>query len=105
MTSSIVVLAGVNDAGKSSVAGAAIESAGAEFYNPDAEARELRRTNQSLSIEQANAQAWELGRGGLERALATGGFFAFETTLGANTIPDMLITHGERGSLVQCRHL
>src|SRR5947208_69692 len=78
MSARIIVLAGVNGAGKNSVAGAAILRAGGEFYNPDSAARELLDSNPSLTVEQANGQAWELGRRGLERALAQGEFFAFE---------------------------
>ena len=96
----IVVIAGVNGAGKSSVAGESIEAAGGAFYNPDAEARHLREANRSLTIEQANAMAWELGRRGLERALRSNEFFAIETTLGARTIPDMLIKGGREGAKI-----
>jgi predicted ABC-type ATPase len=97
MAARIVVLAGVNGAGKSSVAGAAILEAGGDFYNPDLIAGEVLQANPFLKRNQANAQAWELGRSGLERALAHGEFFAFETTLGARTLPSMLLT-GARSS-------
>lgn len=90
MSARIVVLAGVNGAGKSSVAGEAIRRRGGEFFNPDITARTLLDSNPGMTSEQANAQAWEFGRRGLERALAQGEFFAFETTLGGNTIADML---------------
>ena len=96
----IVVIAGVNGAGKSSVAGESIEAAGGAFYNPDAEARQLREANGSLTIEQANGIAWELGRRGLERALRSNEFFAIETTLGARTIADMLISGGRVGAKI-----
>jgi predicted ABC-type ATPase len=96
----IVVLAGVNGAGKTSIAGEAILGAEGEFYNPDAAARELRGSNPALTLEQANAQAWELGRRGLERALAKGEFFAFETTLGASTIPTMLLAGARQGAQI-----
>lgn len=92
MPARIVVLAGVNGAGKSSVVGEAIRCRGGEFYNPDITARTLLDGNPGMIPEHANAQAWEFGRRGLERALARGEFFAFETTLGGNTIPVMLLT-------------
>jgi predicted ABC-type ATPase len=100
MPALVVVLAGVNGAGKTSVAGEAIVGTGGEFHNPDAVARELQGGNPSLTIEQANAQARELGRRGLERALANGEFFAFETTLGASTIPAMLLAGARQGAAV-----
>lgn len=100
MPARVVVLGGVNGAGKTSVAGEAIVGTGGEFYNPDAVARELQGSNPSLTIEQANAQAWELGRRGLERTLANGEFFAFETTLGASTIPTMLLAGARQGAEV-----
>lgn len=86
----ILVLAGVNGAGKSSVAGARVLSAGGQFFNPDLNARALRDAHPGLSIEEANAQAWQHGRGLLERAIDTAANFAFETTLGATTIPKLL---------------
>lgn len=98
MPARIVVLAGVNGAGKSSVAGEAIRSSGGEFFNPDAAARLLFDSNPGVTQEQANAQAWEFGRRGLERALARGEFFAFETTLGANTITAMLLAGALQGA-------
>lgn len=100
MAARIVVLAGVNGAGKSSVAGAAILDHGGAFYNPDATAREFRDSNPALTVEQANAAAWELGRRGLEQALANGEFFALETTLGARTIPAMLRAGARQGAEV-----
>ena len=105
MPARIVVLAGVNGAGKSSVAGAAILRAGGEFYNPDSAARELLDSNPSLTVEQANGQAWELGRRGLERALAQGEFFAFETTLGAHTIPALLLAGARRGAEIHVSYI
>jgi predicted ABC-type ATPase len=101
----IVVLAGVNGAGKSSVAGEAIRASGGEFFDPDAAARQLLDGSPGLSIEQANAHAWELGRRGLERALAQSEFFAFETTLGGNTIPAMLMAGAEKGAEIHVSYV
>lgn len=98
MPARIVVLAGVNGAGKSSVAGAAIRAAGGEFFDPDSAARELLATNPSLTAAEANARAWEIGRSRLERALTQGEFFAFETTLGGKTICDLLLSGAACGA-------
>lgn len=105
MPARIVVLAGVNGAGKSSIAGAALRQAGGEFYDPDEAARELRSHDPGLSAEQANARAWAQGRQGLERALARGEFFAFETTLGARTIPDLLLDGARRGAEIHLSYV
>jgi predicted ABC-type ATPase len=85
----ILVLAGVNGAGKSSVGGTALRSAGLAWFNPDAYTRELE-TRLGLPPREANAQAWEEGRRRLEQAIARGTPHAFETTLGGRTIVDML---------------
>jgi predicted ABC-type ATPase len=85
----ILVLAGVNGAGKSSVGGARLAASGLDWFNPDAYAREL--TAQSgLDLAQANARAWEFGRAHLEAAIRQRSNYAFETTLGGNTIPALL---------------
>ena len=86
----IYVLAGVNGAGKSSIAGAAFRESGADYYNPDEFARALRVRNANLDQRAANAQAWSHGVTLLERALAQRLDFAFETTLGGSTIPGLL---------------
>ncbi|HMN45881.1 MAG TPA: zeta toxin family protein [Povalibacter sp.] len=85
----IFVLAGVNGAGKSSVGGNLLHEHGLSWFNPDSHARELM-TKHGLTLEEANAVAWHFGREQLEDAIATGRNFAFETTLGANTIPALL---------------
>jgi predicted ABC-type ATPase len=85
----IFVLAGVNGAGKSSVGGAMLADHGLTWFNPDTYARELM-AQLSLDLAEANARAWEYGRLQLETAIANGMNYAFETTLGARTIPDML---------------
>ncbi len=84
------VLAGVNGAGKSSIGGASLRSFGGEYYNPDEAARALMAANPALSQIEANGAAWHQGRRLLERALAERLDYAFETTLGANTIPRLL---------------
>jgi predicted ABC-type ATPase len=86
----IYVLAGVNGAGKSSLGGAAFRSSGADYYNPDEAARELMETQPGMTLAEANAAAWQTGRTLLERAIRKRLDFAFETTLGGNTLPRLL---------------
>lgn len=84
----IFVLAGVNGAGKSSVGGAILKEHGLEWFNPDAFSRE--RVAQGLGKDEADAEAWAYGRSRLEGAIAGRTDFAFETTLGGNTITALL---------------
>jgi predicted ABC-type ATPase len=85
----VLVLAGVNGAGKSSVAGALLQEAGLDWFNPDHYARALTQ-ELGLDIQQANARAWEFGRAALEAAIANRTNYAFETTLGGKTITGLL---------------
>jgi len=96
----LFVLAGVNGAGKSSLGGAAIQASGAEFFNPDVAAARLREQQPGLSGEQANGLAWTLGRRGLEKALADGLTYAFETTLGGTSIAKLLLEGARNGAEV-----
>ncbi len=84
----IFVLAGVNGAGKSSVGGAILEERALEWFNPDTFSRE--RVAQGIGKDEADAEAWAYGKSGLEGAIAGGTDFAFETTLGGNTITALL---------------
>jgi predicted ABC-type ATPase len=93
----IYVLAGVNGAGKSSIAGAAFRASGADYYNPDETARALRAADPALSQTDANGAAWQQGKRLLEKAVAERLDLAFETTLGANTIPALLAKAAARG--------
>jgi len=93
----IYVLAGVNGAGKSSIAGAAFRSNGADYYNPDETARALKAANPVLSQADANGAAWQQGKKLLEKAIAGRLDFALETTLGANTIPALLAKAAAQG--------
>lgn len=86
----IYVLAGVNGGGKSSIGGAAFREAGSDYYNPDEAARNLMASRPELTQAEANAIAWRIGRTLLERAIRDRLDFAFETTLGGNTIPRLL---------------
>ena len=87
----ITVLAGVNGAGKSSVVGSFIRQGGGDYYNPDEVTRDLLRKNPGLAPTTANGLAWSVGKERLERAITEGTDFVFETTLGANTITQLLL--------------
>lgn len=86
----IYVLAGVNGAGKSSVGGGELTAAGMTWFNPDTFARDLVRKGYSEAT--ANGVAWREGFDRLEQAIERGRSYAFETTLGGNTIPQRLRT-------------
>jgi predicted ABC-type ATPase len=101
----ITVIAGVNGAGKSTLVGETIRARGGAYYNPDEEARALRAADPGLSQEAANARAWEAGRAGLERAIARGEDFAFETTLGGATIATLLGRALDAGLEVVVRYI
>ena len=96
-TPRIYVLAGVNGAGKSSIGGAAIRAFGGEYFNPDEAARQLLAANPKLTQTEVNSTAWQHGRRLLERAISERLDFAFETTLGANTIPRLLAEAAAQG--------
>lgn len=97
----ITVIAGVNGAGKSSVAGANLRYNGADYFNPDEIARELRADNPGLSATEANAQAWQMGYEQLLRAIEEGQDYIFETTLGGNTICQTLHDAIDQGEAVR----
>ena len=88
--SRIYVLAGVNGAGKSSIAGAAFRAHGADYFNPDEAAGRLMAAHPRLSQTEANGLAWQQGKRLLERAIAERLDHAFETTLGGHTLPRLL---------------
>jgi predicted ABC-type ATPase len=100
MPARIYVLAGVNGAGKSSLGGAALQASGAEFFNPDTAARQLRQHQPGLSAEQANGLAWQLGQQGLEKALVDSLAYAFETTLGGRSVARQLAEGARAGAQV-----
>lgn len=93
----IYVLAGVNGAGKSSLGGAAVRELGGAYYNPDEAARSLMVANPRLAQTEANSKAWLIGKNLLEKAIANRLDFAFESTLGANTIPALLRGAAQKG--------
>lgn len=100
-TGEILVLAGTNGAGKSSVGGEALRRSGADYFNPDEMTRQLLVANPGLPDEEANALAWAEGKRRLELAIATRSTFAFETTLGGRTIARLLRRAGDAGMPVR----
>jgi predicted ABC-type ATPase len=95
----IVVLAGVNGAGKSSVVGAALEREGGSFYDPDSAARAYRSAGHSPG--EAESRAWQRGVEQLRRAVRDGSSYAFETTLGGRTITALLLHAAAEGRAVR----
>ncbi len=93
----IYVLAGVNGSGKSSIAGAAFREMGGDYYNPDEAARELRAQRPALRQTDANGAAWQRGFDYLKDVVERQLDYAFETTLGANSIPHMLSQAADSG--------
>ncbi len=67
-----------------------LRAAGADYFNPDEAARQIRAANAGMTQAEANGVAWHQGKRLLERAIAGGLDFAFESTLGATTIPALL---------------
>ena len=81
----LLVLAGVNGAGKSSIGGnVMLRRAGLPWFNPDTYTRLL--VQGGLPLAQANALAWQHGVDLLDQAVAAGHSHAFETTLGGATM-------------------
>ncbi|MBL8620498.1 MAG: zeta toxin family protein [Myxococcales bacterium] len=92
------VLAGASGAGKSSIGGAMIRRRGADYFDPDETAAMLRATGTLAA--QADAEAWNIGRALLERAIEQRLDFAIETTLGGRTMPALLREAATRGFVV-----
>jgi len=93
----LYVIAGVNGAGKSSIAGATFRALGSDYFNPDEAARRLIAVNPALSQKAANSAAWRQGVRLLRRAIEERLDFAFETTLGGNTITQILAHAAAKG--------
>jgi len=93
----ITVIAGVNGAGKSSIAGARVREAGGEYFNPDEIARQLRDKDPMLSQQESNAQAWKMSYDHLVNAITQNMDYTFETTLGGNSITQLLRDAMENG--------
>ena len=93
----IYVLAGTNGAGKSSIGGAMLIHQGIEYFNPDEAAAMILAANPDITLPEAQEAAWHEGKRLLERAITERLDFAFETTLGGNTIPALLETALDSG--------
>lgn len=98
MPARILVLAGVNGGGKSSVGGAFIAAGGGSHFDPDRAARLARERETSLDAAGANVWAWSEGLRQLQGALAHASQFAFETTLGGDTITATLLDGARAGA-------
>lgn len=93
----IAVLAGVNGAGKSSVAGGFLHKEGNAFFNPDTVAQQIRGLHPDIPLTLANAHAWQIGRSLLQQAITEGRDYRFETTLGGRTIAQLLERAAQSG--------
>jgi predicted ABC-type ATPase len=92
----ISVLAGVNGAGKSSLLGRLMREVGSDYFNPDEEARRIRDKT-GCPANEANSLAWEEGKRNLQLAIGDRFNYSFESTLGGNTIPSLLIDAANAG--------
>jgi predicted ABC-type ATPase len=92
----IHVLAGVNGAGKSSIGGTAVRHYGGSYFNPDEAARVFREKSPALTQTEANGVAWRQGLRLLKQAIEQRLDFTFETTLGGNTITNLLTKAAEQ---------
>ena len=90
----LYVLAGVNGAGKSSIGGHLLLQAGVDWFDPDQFARGLVALTGCKQVT-ANATAWQEGIRRLDDAMAHGRNYAFETTLGGNTVPAKILAASE----------
>lgn len=97
----IGVLAGVNGAGKSSLAGAFLRRAGGEFFNPDEAAQRILGAHPGLPVAEANSLAWQLGLQQLQDAVRKRCDYWFETTLGGRTITAALAAAVKAGLAVR----
>jgi predicted ABC-type ATPase len=96
----ITVLAGVNGAGKSSIAGEFAETASDFYFNPDTIAAKICALHPAISLPLANGHAWQIGKSLLESAIREGKDYRFETTLGGNTISRLLTEAARAGHRV-----
>ncbi|MEY4428667.1 MAG: hypothetical protein RLZZ182_1356 [Pseudomonadota bacterium] len=93
----LVVLAGTNGAGKSSIGGATLRAHGTPYFNPDEAAARIRQAQPHLSTTQANSAAWHEGKRLLQRAVAERLDYNFETTLGGRSFARLLREAAEAG--------
>ncbi|TAL76988.1 MAG: hypothetical protein EPN76_10220 [Burkholderiaceae bacterium] len=84
------VLTGVNGAGKSSIGGHLLTQASLPWYNPNDFSRALV-SDYGHTQEQANIDAWQESTRRLRQAITQRRSFAFETTLGGQSITQNLL--------------
>jgi predicted ABC-type ATPase len=93
----IVVAAGTNGAGKSAIAGEFLAArASGAYFNPDIAAKAMMERD-GLTLNEANARAWNLGFELLNRSIERNQDFSFESTLGGNSIPQALMRAAASG--------
>lgn len=85
----ILVAAGTNGAGKTSIVQPFIEANGGAYFNPDEYATALAK--HGMSTAEANALAWRHGFEKLCNAVEAGTAYAFETTLGGHSVAYQLM--------------
>lgn len=85
MPSRILVAAGANGAGKSSIVQAFLQAHGGAYFNPDEETKKWFA--RGMPEPEANAMAWRTNFDILRAAIDTDHSHAFETTLGGHSIP------------------
>ena len=96
----ITVLAGVNGAGKSSIAGEFAEGLQDFYFNPDSVALKICALHPDISVALANGHAWQIGKSLLEQAIAEKRDYRFETTLGERSIARLLQAAAQSGHLL-----
>jgi len=96
----LFVLAGADGAGKSSLAGAAFRAQGGDYFDPDEAAASQRESSANMDQATADALMWQQGPRLLERAVAENLDHAFETTLGARTLPRLIAEAAAAGIAV-----
>jgi predicted ABC-type ATPase len=87
----ILVLAGVNGAGKSSIAGASLRAHGQACYNPDEEVHRLHGLYPQRRLRDIYHQVLVEGEGRLKEAIRQDHHYTFETTLGGDTTTGLLL--------------
>lgn len=85
----ILVAAGTNGAGKTSIVQPFIEANGGACFNPDEYTAVL--TGHGMATAEANALAWRHGFERLCEAVEAGTAYAFETTLGGHSVAYQLM--------------
>ncbi len=99
----VIVVAGTNGAGKSTVINELLRDRGVEVLNPDQVAKV--EIDQGVPVADANSRAWHATVDKLQEIRDAGGTFAFETTLGGRTITALISEIVERGGTVRLYYI